>query len=60
MAKSIQDAVAALVLKEDKKPEQNESKPNPNTGDAINLVPMMLLLIISGGLGVQVLRKKRG
>lgn len=60
MAKSIQDAVAALVLKEDKKPEQNESKPNPNTGDTINLVPMMLLLIISGGLGVQVLRKKRG
>lgn len=60
MAKAIQDAVAALVLKEDKKPEQNENKPNPNTGDTINLVPMMLLLIISGGLGIQVLRKKRG
>lgn len=59
MAKAIQEAVAALVLKEDKNPGQNETKLNPNTGDTINLIPMMLLLIISGGLGIQVLRRKR-
>ena len=62
MAKAIQEAVAGLVLKEDKKPGQDEVKPNPSnpsTGDTLNLVPVMLLLIISGGLGIQVLRRKK-
>lgn len=62
MAKAIQEAVTGLVLKGDKKPEQGEVKPNPSnpsTGDTLNLVPVMLLLVISGGLGIQILRRKR-
>lgn len=60
MAKVIKEAVAGLKLKADNNSGKDEVNSSPDTGDAINLVPMMLLLILSGGLGIQVLRKKRG
>lgn len=59
MAKVIKEAVAGLKLKADNNSGKDEVNSSPDTGDAINLVPMMLLLILSGGLGIQVLRKKK-
>lgn len=59
MAKVIKEAVAGLKLKAVNNSGKDEVNSSPDTGDAINLVPMMLLLILSGGLGIQVLRKKR-
>lgn len=59
MAKVIKEAVAGLKLKADNNSGKDEVNSSPDTGDAINFVPIMLLLILSGGLGIQVLRRKR-
>lgn len=59
MAKVIKEAVAGLKLKADNNSGKDEVNSSPDTGDAINFVPMILLLILSGGLGIQVLRRKR-